>query len=172
MTLSRLADTRLERPKSLYRPNRGGPNLNPPRGRVHVAPEVRRIGRLDTQQHKRGRIGLPNEPRASSDVGLLLDRAGELDAGAQCHLFQVGAKAGMALLVAGLAVMAVVEHTIDRFVGFITAIVASAPTFINNSPSPVTTTTRRSGRARARPRPIMRAPPIAPVTRKAGRRYW
>jgi hypothetical protein len=59
--------------------------------------------------------------------------------------------------------MAVVDAQ-DREVGrFSTAIVASAPTFINNSPSPVTTSTRLSGRPSARPSPTMQAPPMAPA---------
>src|SRR5690242_7835811 len=55
---------------------------------------------------------------------------------------------------------------IDRFGGLSSAMVASAPTFIRSSPSPVTTRTRRSRRASARPSPIMQAPPIAPPIAK------
>jgi hypothetical protein len=62
----------MEKPLSAQQ---GRTKPNPPRRRVHVAPDARRIGRLDTQHHKRGRVGLANEPRASSNVSLLLDRA-------------------------------------------------------------------------------------------------
>src|SRR5215470_4764813 len=55
---------------------------------------------------------------------------------------------------------------IERLGGLSSAMVASAPTFISNSPSPVTTRIRRSRRASARPSPIMQAPPIAPPMAK------
>src|SRR3954451_7820990 len=51
---------------------------------------------------------------------------------------------------------------IVRLGGFCSAIVASAPTFISSSPSPVATSTRRLGCASASPRPIIGAAPIAP----------
>src|SRR5271163_949550 len=51
---------------------------------------------------------------------------------------------------------------IVRLGGFCNAIVASAPTFISSSPSPVATSTRRFGCARASPRPNIGAAPIAP----------
>jgi hypothetical protein len=69
----------------------------------------------------------------------------------------------MAFLITGLAVMAVVDAQIARLGRFSTPIVASAPTFINSSPWPLTTSTRLSGRASARPSPIMQAPPMAPA---------
>jgi hypothetical protein len=80
------------------------------------------------------------------------------------HLLEIDAEAGVALLIAGLAVMAVVDADDRQIVGFKIAMVASAPTFINNSPSPVITSTRWSGRASARPSPIDAATPMAPAS--------
>src|SRR6201996_411312 len=51
---------------------------------------------------------------------------------------------------------------IVRLGGFCSVIVASAPTFISSSPSPVATSTRRFGCASASPSPIIGAAPIAP----------
>jgi hypothetical protein len=48
-----------------------------------------------------------------------------------------------------------------RFDGCSAPMVASDPSPISISPSPVTTSTRRRGWARANPRPAMAAPPIA-----------
>ena len=55
---------------------------------------------------------------------------------------------------------------IVRFFGASTAIVASEPTFISISPSPVMTSTRRFGCASASPSPIIDAPPMAPQSGK------
>ena len=54
-------------------------------------------------------------------------------------------------------------QTIDRFWGAMVATVASTPTFISISPSPVITATRASGADRASPRPIGTAAPMVPA---------
>ena len=133
-------------------------------GRVHVALVGRRIVRLDPQHHKGGAVALAQEParRPPRSASLATVRVRLIPA-PDGDLFEIDAEAGMAFLVAGLAVMAVIDDRIARFAGFSTAIVASAPRFISNSPSPVATRTRLSGRARASPSPIMQAPPIAPA---------
>ena len=85
-------------------------------GRIQHRPETWRIRRLHPDQHERGTVAFAKEARAGGDVGLLFDRARELDAGAHRDLLQIGAEAGVALLIAGLAVMAVVDAH-DREVG-------------------------------------------------------
>ena len=57
-----------------------------------------------------------------------------------------------------------------RLAGRAAAIVASAPSAISCSPSPVTTSTGRSGCASARPRPSIAAAPIAPHSGRS--RSW
>src|SRR6266481_5652410 len=70
--------------------------------RVQDAREARRLGRLDPQQHEGRAVALADEARTGGDVGLPLDRAGELDAGARCDLLQVDPQTRVALLIAGL----------------------------------------------------------------------
>src|SRR2546429_9701615 len=78
-------------------------------GRVHVALEGRRVVRLDLQHDKGGAVALAQHAAALGEFGFAGDRAGALDAGAGGDLFEVDAEAGVALLVTGLAVMAVFD---------------------------------------------------------------
>src|SRR3954447_6486260 len=79
-------------------------------GRVHVALEGRRVVRLDLQHDKGGAVSLAQQAAAVGEFGFPGDRAGALDAGAAGDLFKIDTEARMALLVAGLAVMAVIDN--------------------------------------------------------------
>ena len=75
---------------------------------------------------------------------------------------EIDAAPGVRTLHARLAIVLVVEHHDGEIrPAASTAMVASEPSPISISPSPVTTTTRRRGCARASPRPVMAAPPMA-----------
>src|SRR6266508_6067546 len=93
-----------------------GPEPVAAEGGVEVAPEWRRLGRPDPQHDEGGAVALADQARARGDVGFRRHRVGALDAGAGRHLFEVDAEARVALLPAGLAVMAVVDAD-DREVG-------------------------------------------------------
>src|SRR6516225_1838458 len=127
-------------------------------GWIYVALEGRRIDRLHAQQNKGGAVALTQEAGAVGEIELSGDRARCLDARGGSDLFEIDPEAGVAFLIPGLAVMTVVDAEDRKIRRFSTPIVASAPTFINSSPSPVTTRTRLSGRASERPSPIMLAP--------------
>src|SRR5207253_8902909 len=85
-------------------------------GRMHVALEAGRVGRLDAQQHERGAVAGAQETGAVGDLLGAADGARHLDAGADGDLLEIDAEAGMALLIAGLAVMAVIDAD-DRKIG-------------------------------------------------------
>ena len=57
----------------------GGAEAVAAQRRVHHALEARRLGRANPQQHEDGRIAFADEARAGGEIGILLDRAGELD---------------------------------------------------------------------------------------------
>src|SRR5439155_20909084 len=78
-------------------------------GRVHVALEARRVVRLDLQHDKGGAVSLAQHAAAVREFGFARDRAGARDAGAGGGRFAVDAAAGLARLVTGLAVMAVLD---------------------------------------------------------------
>src|SRR5262245_17742389 len=124
---------------------------HPAAGRIEVALELRRLGRFDPQQHQGRAIALAERAGATGELCLRFHGCGALETCAHGDLLEVDTKAGVAFLIAG----------IDRLGGLSTARVARAPRFISNSPSPVSTMTRRSRRASARPRPIIAAPPMA-----------
>ena len=90
------------------RPQRGLETVAAERG-IEVAFEFGGLGRPHAQQHERRAVALADHARAVRDVGFGRDRAGALDAGADRHLLQVDAEAGMAFLPAGLAVVTVVD---------------------------------------------------------------
>src|SRR5207237_1149132 len=75
-----------------------------------------RVVRLDLQHDKGGAVALAQHAAALGEFGFAGDRAGALDAGAGGDLFEVDAEAGVALLVTGLAVMAVIDAE-DREIG-------------------------------------------------------
>src|SRR5262245_6129384 len=95
-------------PWPLSRPQRP-PEPVPAERRVEIALGVWRLGGLDAQQYETGAVALADEARADGEIGLLRDRHGAPDAGADRDLLQVDAEAGMALLPAGLAVVAVID---------------------------------------------------------------
>jgi hypothetical protein len=64
---------------------------------------------LDPKIDERCAVAFAQKASAVGDVGFNRDRAGALDAGADRHLLEIDAEAGMALLPAGLAVVAVVD---------------------------------------------------------------
>jgi hypothetical protein len=85
-------------------------------GGVEIALVSRRLGRRDAQYDKGRAVALPQQPRAVGKLGFSSDRAGALDARADCDLFKIDAEAGMALLPASLAIMPVLL-TIDTQLG-------------------------------------------------------
>jgi hypothetical protein len=92
-------------PKAVLRP-----------GRIHRAPHFGRVGRLDLEEHKRWPAHVPDERGGLGNVRLLRNRAHCLDAGSCSDRCQVYAKRSVALLIARLPVMAVVD-TDNRQVG-------------------------------------------------------
>src|SRR5207245_2364225 len=100
------------------RPQQRTAEADPAGGRFHVALVKWRVVGLDPQHDKSNAVTLAQQAAALGEIGLLRHRPGALDAGAGRDLFQIDAKAGMALLVAGLAVMAVVDAQ-DREIGWV-----------------------------------------------------
>src|SRR4029453_15843990 len=83
---------------------------------IHRAPNFRRVGRLDLEEHKRWSVHMPDERSGLGNVRLLRDRTHCRDAGSRRDRCQVYAKRSVALLIARLPVMAIVD-TDNRQVG-------------------------------------------------------
>jgi hypothetical protein len=96
----------------LARAEQRAAKADPARGGFHVALVGRRVVGLDTQHDKGRAVTLAQQAAALGEIGLACECAGAFDAGAGRDFFEVDAEAGVALLVAGLAVMAV-PLTID-----------------------------------------------------------
>jgi uncharacterized membrane protein YfcA len=77
--------------------------------RVHEPLVSRRVVRHHPQHHHARAVAFAEHARALRDILGPLDGAGGLDAGADRHLLQIDAAIGVAFLVAGLAVVAVVD---------------------------------------------------------------
>src|SRR5437762_11456240 len=98
------------------RAEEGGAEADAAGGGVEVAFIGRRVVGLDPQHDKGGAVTLAQHAAAVGEFGFPGDRAGALDAGAAGDLFEIDTEARMALLVAGLAVMAVIDNK-DRQIG-------------------------------------------------------
>src|ERR1700693_877743 len=78
-------------------------------GRVEGALIGRRLVGLDLEHDEGGAVALAQHARAFGEIGLARDRASPLDAGAYGYTFEVDTETGVALLIAGLTVMAVID---------------------------------------------------------------
>src|SRR5712671_418550 len=78
-------------------------------GRVHVALVGRRVVGLDLQHDESGAVAVAQHPAALGELALGGERARALDAGAGGDPLEIDTQAGVALLVAGFAVMAVIN---------------------------------------------------------------
>ncbi len=78
-------------------------------GWVHAALERGWVGRLDAQHDKGGAVAFAQPAHSLGDALFADDSTGGLDPRTGGDLFQLDAEAGVALLIAGLAVMAVVD---------------------------------------------------------------
>jgi len=78
-------------------------------GWVHIALVGRRVVGLDLQHDEGGAVAVAQHPAALGELALAGERAGALDAGTGGDPLEIDAEAGVALLVTGLAVMAIVD---------------------------------------------------------------
>src|SRR5262249_5478492 len=95
--------------RSSSRPEEGTAEAHAAGGGIHVALIGRRIIGFDLQHDKSGAVALAQHAAAFAELGVVRNRASALDAGAGGDFFEIDTEARMALLITGLAVMAVVD---------------------------------------------------------------